>query len=122
MSELVTIDDILAAKDFVSNHVLPVGLYHYLILSFMLFTVGVAGVLLRRNIIIVLMSLELVFNSVNIALASFAHYLQNLTGRVFVVFNITVAAAEVAIGLAILVSVYRRRHTVYVEELNEMSR
>ncbi len=122
MSELVTIDEILAAKDFIVAHVLPVGLYHYLILSFTLFTVGVAGVLLRRNIIIVLMSLELVFNSVNIALASFAYYLQNLTGRVFVVFNITVAAAEVAIGLAILVAVYRRRHTVYVEELNEMSR
>lgn len=95
-------------------------LYHFLILSFVLFSIGVAGVLLRRNIIIVLMSLELIFNSVNISLAAFSYYLQSLAGTVFVVFNITVAAAEVAIGLAILVAVYRSRKTVYVEELNDL--
>src|SRR3990172_945182 len=95
-------------------------LNHYLILSFLLFSIGVAGVLLRRNIIIVLMSLELIFNSVNISLAAFSYFLQSLTGTVFVVFNITIAAAEVAIGLAILVAVYRRRQTVYVDELNDM--
>lgn len=95
-------------------------LSHFLILSFMLFSIGVAGVLLRRNIIIVLMSLELVFNAVNISLAAFSYYLQSLNGVVFVVFSITIAAAEVAIGLAILVVVYRRRKTVYVDELNEM--
>lgn len=95
-------------------------IYHYLILSFVLFAIGVAGVLLRRNIIIVLMSLELIFNSVNITLAAFSYYLQSLTGTVFVVFNITVAAAEVAIGLAILVCVYRTRKAVNVEELDEM--
>ena len=97
-----------------------IPLSHYLILSLALFTIGVAGVLLRRNIIIVLMSLELIFNSVNVSLVAFAHYLQLMTGRIFVVFTITVAAAEVAVGLAILVAVYRQRKTVYVEELDEM--
>ncbi|MBI5328812.1 MAG: NADH-quinone oxidoreductase subunit NuoK [Deltaproteobacteria bacterium] len=95
-------------------------LSHYLLLSLALFSIGVAGVLLRRSIIIVLMSLELIFNSINLSLVAFAHFLQSMTGRVFVVFTITVAAAEVAVGLAILVAVYRRRKTVYVEELNEM--
>ncbi|MEK6759985.1 MAG: NADH-quinone oxidoreductase subunit NuoK [Deltaproteobacteria bacterium] len=93
---------------------------HYLILSLLLFSIGVAGVLLRRNTIIVLMSLELIFNSVNISLAAFSYFLQSLNGTVFVIFNITVAAAEVAIGLAIVVSVYRSRKTVNVEELDEM--
>lgn len=97
-----------------------IPLSHYLILSFIIFVVGIAGVLLRRNIIIVLMSLELIFNSINISLVAFAHFLQSMTGRIFVVFTITVAAAEVAVGLAILVAVYRQRKTVYVEELNEM--
>ena len=95
-------------------------LSHFLILSIILFCIGVTGVLSRRNIIIVLMSLELVFNSANISLAAFSYYLQTLNGAVFVVFSITIAAAEVAVGLAILVTVYRRRKTVYVDELNEM--
>lgn len=95
-------------------------LTHYLVLSFILFLVGIAGVLLRRNIIIVLMSLELIFNSVNISLAAFSYFLQNLNGTIFVVFSITIAAAEAAIGLAILVAVYRRRRTSYVDELDEM--
>ena len=97
-----------------------VSLNHYLFLSFTLFSIGVAGVLLRRNIIIVLMSLELVFNAANISLAAFSYHLKVLTGTVFVVFSITIAAAEAAIGLAILVAVYRQRKTVYVDELNEM--
>ena len=95
-------------------------LNHFLTLSFILFSIGVAGVLLRRNILIVLMSLELVFNAVNISFAAFSYYLQSLTGFVVVVFSITIAAAEVAVGLAILVVVYRRRKTVYVDDLNEM--
>lgn len=95
-------------------------LTHYLILSFILFGIGVAGVMLRRNIIVVLMSLELIFNSVNISLAAFSYYLQSLNGTIFVVFSITVAAAEVAIGLAILVTVYRTRRAVNVDELDEM--
>ena len=95
-------------------------LTHFLILSILLFCIGVAGVLCRRNIIIVLMSLELVFNSANISLAAFSYYLQSLNGTVFVVFSIAIAAAEVAVGLAILVAVYRSRKTVYVDELNVM--
>ncbi|TAN64480.1 NADH-quinone oxidoreductase subunit NuoK [bacterium] len=95
-------------------------LSHYLILSLLLFSIGVAGVLTRRNIIVVLMSLELIFNSVNISLAAFSYYLHSLTGMVFVVFNITIAAAEVAVGLAILVCVYRRRRTTNVDELDEL--
>jgi NADH-quinone oxidoreductase subunit K len=95
-------------------------LNHFLMLSFILFSIGVAGVLLRRNILIVLMSLELVFNSVNISFAAFSYYLQSLNGIIVVVFSITIAAAEVAVGLAILVTVYRRRKTVYVDDLNEM--
>ncbi len=95
-------------------------LSHFLVLSLILFSIGIAGVLLRRNIIIVLMSLELVFNAVNISLAAFSYYLQSLDGTIFVIFNITIAAAEVAIGLAILVVVYRQRKTVCVDELNEM--
>jgi NADH:ubiquinone oxidoreductase subunit K len=97
-----------------------IPLSYYLILSLLLFAIGLAGVLMRRNIIIVLMSLELIFNSINISLVAFSHYLQSMTGRILVVFTISVAAAEVAIGLAILVAVYRRRGTVYVDELNEM--
>jgi len=95
-------------------------LSHFLILSFLLFLIGVGGVLMRRNILIVLMSLELIFNAVNITLAAFSYYTGNLGGAIFVIFNITVAAAEVAIGLAILVCVYRRRQTVYIDELDEM--
>ena len=95
-------------------------LNHFLMLSFILFSIGVAGVLLRRNILIVLMSLELVFNSVNISFAAFSYFLQSLNGIIVVVFSITIAAAEVAVGLAILVTVYRRRKTVYVDDLNEM--
>lgn len=95
-------------------------LTHFLVLSFMLFLIGIAGVLLRRNILIVLMSLELIFNAVNITLASFSYYTGNLNGTIFVIFNSTIAAAEVAIGLAILVCVYRRRQTVYADELDEM--
>jgi len=95
-------------------------LTHFLMLSFILFSIGVIGVLSRRNIIIVLMSLELVFNAANISLAAFAYYMQSLNGVIFVVFSITIAAAEVAVGLAILVAVYRRRKTVYVDDLNEL--
>ncbi|MCR4286470.1 MAG: NADH-quinone oxidoreductase subunit NuoK, partial [Deltaproteobacteria bacterium] len=89
-------------------------------LSLALFSIGVAGVLIRRNIIVMLMSLELVFNSVNISLAAFSYFMKSLTGTVFVIFSITIAAAEVAIGLAILVVVFRRRKTVFADELNEM--
>jgi len=95
-------------------------LTHFLLLSFILFCIGVTGVLTRRNIIIVLMSLELVFNAANISFAAFSYYLHSLNGTIFVIFSITIAAAEVAVGLAILVVVYRERKTVYVDELSEL--
>ena len=91
-----------------------------LILSFLLFAIGVTGVLIRRNIVIVLMSLELIFNAVNISFAAFSYFIQSSSGTMFVIFNITIAAAEVAIGLAILVLVYRMRNAVNIDELNEM--
>ena len=99
---------------------MTVTLNHYLVLSMVLFSIGVMGVLLRRNVIIVLMSLELIFNAANLSLAAFSYYLQSINGMIFVVFSITIAAAEVAVGLAILVAVYRFRNTVYIDELNEM--
>ncbi|MFQ5900646.1 MAG: NADH-quinone oxidoreductase subunit NuoK [Thermodesulfobacteriota bacterium] len=97
-----------------------VTLNHYLILSILLFSIGTIGVLLRRNTIIVLMSLELMFNSINITLVAFSYYLSSMAGRIFVVFVITIAAAEVAIGLAILINIFRLRKTVNVDELNLM--
>ncbi len=95
-----------------------IGIYHYLVLSFIIFSIGATGVLLRRNIIIVLMSLELMFNSVNISLVAFSYFLQSMTGRVLVVFTITIAAAEVGVGLAILVALYRVKRSVNVDEAN----
>ncbi len=97
-----------------------VPLSYYLIVSLIIFSIGLAGVLMRRNIIIVLMSLELIFNAANISLVAFSHYLQSITGRIFVVFTITIAAAEIAIGLAILVAFFRVRNTANVDEANVM--
>ena len=86
---------------------------HYLVLSSIVFTIGVIGVLTRRNVIIILMSIELMLNSVNLNLIAFSDHLQNLSGQVFAVFVITVAAAEAAVGLGILLrySVTKRRST-----------
>ena len=95
-----------------------IGINNYLIVSFIIFSIGASGVLLRRNIIIVLMSLELMFNAVNISLVTFSYFLQSMTGRVFVVFTITIAAAEVGVGLAILVALYRVKRSVNVDEAN----
>jgi NADH-quinone oxidoreductase subunit K len=90
----------------------------YIILSALLFTIGVVGVLSRRNIFIILMSIELMLNAANINLVAFAHYLQSLTGQVFVIFVITVAAAEAAVALAIIILLSRNRGSVYVDEFN----
>lgn len=84
-----------------------IGVSHYLILGFLLFAIGLVGVATRRNLITVLMSLELVLNGVNLNLIAFSHQLSDLTGQVFAVFTITVAAGEVAVGLGILLAVYR---------------
>jgi NADH-quinone oxidoreductase subunit K len=90
----------------------------YLVLSGIVFVIGVVGVLVRRNALIIFMSVELMLNAANLAFVTFARYLDSLDGQVFVFFVMTVAAAEVAIGLAIIVNVFRLKETVYVDEIN----
>lgn len=100
---------------------LEIGLAHYLTVAAMLFTLGVVGIFLnRKNVIIILMSIELMLLSVNINLVAFSAFLQDLTGQVFTMFILTVAAAEAAIGLAILVVFFRNRGSIAVEDINEM--
>ena len=95
-----------------------VPLSWYLTLSAMLFVIGVVGVLVRRNALVIFMSIELMLNAANLAFVAFARELHSLDGQIFVFFVMTVAAAEVAIGLAIIVNVYRLKETVYVDEIN----
>lgn len=95
-----------------------VPLSWYILLSAVVFSIGVFGFLARRNLIIVFISIELMLNSVNISLAAFSHYLQSMRGQILVFFVITVAAAEAAIGLAILIAFYRNKPTVKVDEIN----
>ena len=90
----------------------------YLGLSAVLFTIGVAGVLLRRNAIIVFMCIELMLNSVNLSLIAFSSYLGDITGQVLVFFVMAVAAAEAAVGLAIVISLFRNKQTVNIDEIN----
>ncbi len=103
-----------------------ITLGHYLVVSGMLFTIGFAGVMLRRNIIVIFMSLELMLNAANLSLVAFSRYhvtpegLPNYHAQVFVFFIITVAAAEVAVGLAIIVALYRMRRTTHVEDINTL--
>ncbi len=89
----------------------------YLALSAILFAIGVCGVLLRRNVIIILMSVELMLNAVNLSLVAFSQYLQDLSGQILVFFVISVAAAEAAVGLAIVIALFRKRQTVDVSEI-----
>ncbi len=93
---------------------------HYTVLSAALFMIGVIGVLVRRNIIIIFMSIELILNAVNINLIALSSQLQNLVGQVFVVFVIAVAAAEAAVGLGIIIAFYRNKETVNIDEMNVM--
>ena len=100
---------------------MQVGLSHYLAVGAVLFTIGVFGIFLnRKNVIIILMSIELILLSVNVNLVAFSAYLGDLVGQVFAMFVLTVAAAEAAIGLAILVVFYRNRGTIAVEDVNMM--
>jgi NADH-quinone oxidoreductase subunit K len=99
---------------------MTIGLEHYLVVSAMLFVLGLAGVVVRRNLLIIYMSLELMLNAANLALVAFSRFTNNLDGQVFVFFVITVAAAEVSVGLALIVAVYRRRHTAHVEDLRTL--
>ncbi len=101
--------------------VMTIGLGHYLIVAAILFTLGVFGIFLnRKNVIIILMSVELILLAVNINLVAFSSFLGDLTGQIFALLVLTVAAAEAAIGLAILVTFYRNRGTIAVEDINMM--
>lgn len=97
-----------------------VGLHHYLAVSIMLFCLGLLGVTMRRNLLVMYMSLELMLNAANLALVSFSRYNDKLDGQVLVFFIITVAAAEVAVGLALIVALYRKRQSAHVEDLTSM--
>lgn len=92
----------------------------FVMLSAVLFVMGTMGVLLRRNAIIVFMSVELMLNSANLALVAFARQWGNLDGHLFVFFVMTVAAAEVAIGLALIVAIFRTKHSIDIDELHQM--
>jgi NADH-quinone oxidoreductase subunit K len=97
-----------------------ITLQHYLILSAILFAVGVMGVMFRRNLIVILMSLELMLNAVNLTFIAFSRYLGSLEGQIFALFVMVVAAAEVAVGLAIAVAIFRLEGTVDVNEIDLM--
>jgi NADH-quinone oxidoreductase subunit K len=90
----------------------------YVILSAILFTIGALGVLIRRNALIIFMSIELMLNSANLAFVAFARHYNNLDGQIFVFFVITVAAAEVAVGLALVVTIFRSRKSINIDEMN----
>ena len=90
----------------------------YLILALLLFSIGVIGVLTRRNAIVVFMCIELMLNSVNLVFVTFSSFLGNLNGQVFVFFIMTVAAAEAAVGLAIIIALYRNKSTINLDEIN----
>ena len=93
---------------------------YYLILSAILFSLGVIGVLIRRNAIIIFMSIELMLNAVNLTFVAVSKHLDSLDGQIFVFFVMTVAAAEVAVGLAIIINLFRNKETVNVDEINIM--
>jgi len=96
------------------------GLEHYLVVSALLFCLGLLGVITRRNLLVMYMSLELMLNAANLALVSFSRFNNNLNGQILVFFIITVAAAEVSVGLALIVALYRKRQTAHVEDLTTM--
>lgn len=97
------------------------SMHHFLVVSALLFTIGVVGIFLnRKNVILILMCIELILLSVNLNMVTFSHYLGDLTGQIFTFFIITVAAAEAAIGLAILVAFFRNRMTIAVEEISSL--
>jgi NADH:ubiquinone oxidoreductase subunit K len=101
---------------------MSVGLEHYLILAAVLFSIGLYGALAKRNAVIILMCIELMLNAVNIAMVAFSRYVVplQLTGQVFVIFIMVVAAAEVAVGLAIIITIYRHRETIDTTKIDLM--
>jgi len=100
---------------------IEIGLGHYLTLAAIIFTIGIVGIFLnRKNVIIILMSIELILLAVNINLVSFSIYLQNLVGQVFTMFILTVAAAEAAVGLAIIVIYYKNKGSINVQQIDSL--
>ena len=95
-----------------------VPLEHVIILSVIIFSIGIMGVLLRKNAIIIFMSIELMLNAVNLSLVGFSRYYNSVDGQVFVFLVMTLAAAEVAVGLAIIVSLFRNKQTINIDEMN----
>jgi NADH-quinone oxidoreductase subunit K len=96
----------------------PVPTEHYVMLSLVLFTIGVIGVLTRRNVIVILMSIELILNAVNINLVAFSRHFASVDGQVFAIFVITDAAAEAAVGLGIIIAFFKNRATVLADEMD----
>ena len=99
---------------------MTVGLEHYLVVSMLLFALGLMGVIVRRNLLVIYMGLELMLNAANLALVAFSRFNNTLDGQVFVFFIITVAAPEVSVGLALIVALYRKHQTAHVEDLTTM--
>jgi len=96
----------------------PITTSHYLVLSAALLLIGTLGILLRRNVVIIMMSIELILNAVNLNLVAFSGHLKSLNGQVFAIFVITVAVAEAAVGLGILIALFRNKETVLVDEID----
>jgi len=99
---------------------MTITLTHYLVVSTIIFSLGLLGVLIRRNFIIVLMAVEMMLNAANLNLVAFSHYLNSLTGQMVALFTIAIAAGEAAVGLAIVVSVYRTRRSIDLDGINEL--
>ena len=99
---------------------MTIGLEHYLFVSALLFCIGLFGVVLRRSLLVIYMSLELMLNAANLALVAFSRFNNKLDGQIMVFFIITVAAAEVSVGLALIVALYRKKQTAHVEDLTTM--
>lgn len=95
-------------------------LAYFLGLSAVMFTIGVLGVILRRNALVIFMSLELMFNAANLVFVSFASYYQILTGQIFVFFVMAIAAAEVAVGLALMVAIFRTKHSIDIDQMSSL--
>ncbi len=106
--------------EHISNAIQTIPLNHYILLSAIIFSIGIMGVLIRRNAIVIFMSVELMLNSVNLLLTVFSIYRNDAAGQVFVFFVMALAAAEVAVGLAIIVMIYRNTNTIDINVLNRL--
>ncbi len=103
-----------------TDAVMQIGLNHYLILSAFMFTIGMIGVLMRKNVLVILMSIELMLNAVNLSFIAFARYSGNLNGQILVFFVMTIAAAEAAVGLALAVNIYKKFKEVNIRFFEQL--